>query len=78
MPSRNYRAPVGLGDVMRGGGVGEVVASNAPALPVGTHVYGELGWQGYAIGTSEGLYGIHPYHPASNPAACSACSVPPA
>ncbi|WP_329461078.1 hypothetical protein [Streptomyces sp. NBC_01431] len=45
---------------MRDGGVGEVVASNAPTLPIGTHVYGELGWQDYAVGTSDSLYGIHP------------------
>ncbi|RCH67579.1 NADP-dependent oxidoreductase [Streptomyces sp. SDr-06] len=65
--SPNYRAPVGLGEVMRGGGVGEVVASNAPALPVGTHVYGELGWQDYAVGTSHGLYGMHPVPPGVEP-----------
>ncbi|MGJ7512010.1 NADP-dependent oxidoreductase [Variovorax sp. GT1P44] len=34
-----------LGSVVIGRGVGQVVASRAPALPVGTYVAGELGWQ---------------------------------
>ncbi|MEV5701752.1 NADP-dependent oxidoreductase [Streptomyces anthocyanicus] len=63
----NYRAPVVLGEVMRGGGVGEVVASNVPALPTGTQVYGELGWQDYAVGAPDGLYGVHPVPPGVEP-----------
>jgi hypothetical protein len=45
----DYVAPMELGDVMRGGGAGVVVASNAPAMPVGTRVMGSLGWQEYAV-----------------------------
>lgn len=44
-----YMPPVALGEVMRGAAVGQVVASNDPALPPGTVVTGLLGWQDYAI-----------------------------
>ncbi|QUD90512.1 NADP-dependent oxidoreductase [Phenylobacterium montanum] len=43
-----YVAPTEIGEVMRGSGVGEVVASNAPGLAVGDKVTGMLGWQDYA------------------------------
>jgi NADPH-dependent curcumin reductase CurA len=36
------------GAVMRAHGVGEVIASDCPAWPVGAVVYGWLGWQRYA------------------------------
>lgn len=45
----SYLPPVGLGEVMRGIGVGEVVASNTSAYRVGAKVSGLLGWQDYAI-----------------------------
>jgi len=44
---RSYIEPVGLGDVMRAGGVGRVVASGTPAFAVGDHVSGMLGVQQY-------------------------------
>ena len=44
-----YIPPVGIGEVMRAGGVGEVVASKNPRFAVGDHVYGTLGVQEYAI-----------------------------
>jgi NADPH-dependent curcumin reductase CurA len=43
-----YVAPTEIGEVMRGSGVGEVVASGAPGLAVGDKVTGMLGWQAYA------------------------------
>lgn len=53
---RNYmidgagiEAPLAIGDVMRGRGVGEIVASNNPDWPVGTIVQGKLGWQDYVV-----------------------------
>lgn len=45
----SYLPPVPLGDVMRGGAVGEVVASNTRKFPVGARVGGLLGWQDYAL-----------------------------
>ena len=45
----SYLPPVQLGEVMRGGAAGRVVASNNPAYPVGASVMGLLGWQEYAV-----------------------------
>jgi hypothetical protein len=45
---RSYIPPVKLGDTMRAGGVGIVVASKAPGIAVGDHVYGTLDIQEYA------------------------------
>lgn len=44
-----YLPPVGLGEVMRAAGLGEVVASKNPKYVVGQHVQGLLGWQEYAV-----------------------------
>jgi hypothetical protein len=45
---KSYIAPVGIGEVMRAGGIGTVVASRSPAFAVGDTVYGTLGVQEYA------------------------------
>jgi len=44
----SYVPPVGLGEVMRGFGVGEVVRSTVEGLGAGDTVVGLLGWQRYA------------------------------
>ncbi len=44
----NYVAPTEIGEVMRGSGVGEVVASAAPGFKPGDKVMGQPGWQDYA------------------------------
>jgi NADPH-dependent curcumin reductase CurA len=44
---KSYIAPVGIGEVMRAGGIGEVVASRHPAFKVGDRVSGMLGVQQY-------------------------------
>jgi NADPH-dependent curcumin reductase len=46
---RSYAPPVGLGEVMRAGGIGRVVASNDPSLAVGDTVVGMTGVQDYAV-----------------------------
>ncbi len=46
---KSYIAPVGLGDVMRAGGVGVVVASKNPKFAVGDHVNAGLGVQEYCL-----------------------------
>jgi NADPH-dependent curcumin reductase len=46
----SYAAPVGIGEVMSGGTVGEVVKSNHPDYKVGDVVEDRLGWQEYAVG----------------------------
>jgi NADPH-dependent curcumin reductase CurA len=48
--TRSYLPPVALGEPMRASGVGQVIASENPDLPVGTHVQGLLNWQEYAVG----------------------------
>jgi NADPH-dependent curcumin reductase CurA len=44
----SYLPPVGIGEVMRAAGLGEVVASNNPNYTVGQIVQGLVGWQEYA------------------------------
>ena len=46
---KSYVPPVGLGEVMRAGGVGRVIASNDPGFAVGEHAYGITGVQDYSI-----------------------------
>ncbi|EPQ29978.1 uncharacterized protein PFL1_02651 [Pseudozyma flocculosa PF-1] len=46
--ARSYIPPVQIGEVMRAGGVGTVVASKFPGLQPGDQVSGTLGWQEYA------------------------------
>src|SRR5690349_18276055 len=45
----SYLPPVQLGEVMRGAGIGRVIASKNDAFPVGSAVTGLLGWQEYAV-----------------------------
>lgn len=45
--ARSYIPPVGIGEVMRAGGVGRVVTSKNAAFPVGTYVSASLGVQEY-------------------------------
>jgi NADPH-dependent curcumin reductase CurA len=52
---RSYIEPVGLGEVMRAGGVGRVIASNTPAFAVGDYVSGGLGVQRFAAFDEAGL-----------------------
>jgi NADPH-dependent curcumin reductase CurA len=46
---------VAIGEVMRAGGVGRVIASNSPAFAVGDTVYGKLGVQEYALFAPDAL-----------------------
>lgn len=52
---KSYIAPVGIGEVMRAGTVGEVIASKHPGFAVGDHVVGTQGVQSYAISNGKGL-----------------------
>ena len=55
---RSYIAPVGIGDVMRAGGAGRVIASANPAFAVGDHVTGVLGAQEYALVSADAAKGL--------------------
>jgi NADPH-dependent curcumin reductase CurA len=49
-PASNYTKGVGLGEVMHGGGVGEVVASNHPAWKIGDIAESmSVGWQEWSV-----------------------------
>ncbi|TFZ05867.1 NADP-dependent oxidoreductase [Ramlibacter henchirensis] len=50
---KSYIAPVGIGEVMRAGGIGRVLASSHPKFAVGDLVSGMLGVQAYAGLTAE-------------------------
>jgi NADPH-dependent curcumin reductase CurA len=52
---RSYIEPVGIGEVMRAGGVGRVVASSAPGFAAGDHVSGVLGVQQYCLLDADGI-----------------------
>jgi NADPH-dependent curcumin reductase len=57
---KSYIAPVGIGEVMRAGGVGKVIASNHPRFAAGDYVGGMLGIQEYALFSGEHLTKIDP------------------
>ena len=52
---RSYVPPVGIGEVMRAGGLGRVVASRHPEFNVGDHVTGMFGVQDYALSDGRGV-----------------------
>ncbi|MFG2885775.1 NADP-dependent oxidoreductase [Streptomyces sp. NPDC048297] len=47
--AKSYAAPYEVGEVMQGGAVGEVVASDAEGFAVGDHVLHFSGWREYAV-----------------------------
>ncbi|WP_019141481.1 NADP-dependent oxidoreductase [Noviherbaspirillum massiliense] len=50
---KSYIRPVGIGEVMRAGGIGKVIASKSPKFAVGDHVSGSLGVQEYWAGPAD-------------------------
>jgi hypothetical protein len=50
---KSYIRPVAIGEVMRAGGIGEVVASKSPRFAVGDTVSGAIGVQNYWIGAAD-------------------------
>ena len=56
----SYIPPVGLGEVMRSSGVGEVVESNHPDFAVGDVVRGMTGWTEYLVTDGQGFNKIPP------------------
>ena len=57
---KSYIPPVGIGEVMRAGAVGRVIASKHPKFAVGEHVSGSLGVQEYAISDGRGITKVDP------------------
>lgn len=60
---RSYIAPVGIGDVMRAGGAGRVIASQNPAFAAGDHVTGVMGAQEYALFNEQAAKGLNKVDP---------------
>src|ERR1035437_8239838 len=58
--ARSYAKPVGIGEVMEGGTVSEVVASNVPRFAKGDVVVGRTGWQTYALSDGSSLQKVEP------------------
>ena len=56
----SYVPPVGLGEVMRAGGVGTVTATKSDKFAVGDMVLGIMGVQTHYVGTAEGFNKIMP------------------
>jgi NADPH-dependent curcumin reductase CurA len=58
-----YLPPVAIGEVMRAGGLGEVVASNSPDYQVGQLVQGLTGWQDYVVASASAPMTVIPEVP---------------
>lgn len=57
---RSYIPPVEIGEVMRAGSAGEVIASNHPKFHEGSHVSGWFGVQQYAVSDGQGAIPVDP------------------
>jgi NADPH-dependent curcumin reductase CurA len=57
---KSYLPPVAIGEVMRAGAVGEVIASGHAKFAVGNHVSGSFGVQEYAISNGKGVAAVDP------------------
>lgn len=64
-----YLPPVGIGEVMRAAGIGEVVASKSSTYAVGQQVQGLLGWQEYAVLTDTSMVNPVDVAPGVSPSA---------
>lgn len=72
---KSYVPPVGIGEVMRAGAAGRVIASRHPKFEVGDHVVGMLGVQEYALSDGKGVAKVDPGR-ASLPVYLSALGMP--
>ncbi|MBT8220931.1 MAG: NADP-dependent oxidoreductase [Bacteroidia bacterium] len=57
---KSYIPPVQIGEVMRAGSVGEIIASKHAQYPVGMHVSGWGGVQQYCLTDGQGFYPVDP------------------
>jgi hypothetical protein len=58
--SRSYAKPVGIGEVMQGGTVGQVVDSRNPKFAAGDFVLGMFGWQSHVVTDGTGVRRLDP------------------
>jgi NADPH-dependent curcumin reductase CurA len=59
----SYAKPVGIGEVMEGGTVSDVVTSNVPGFAKGDIVVDRTGWQTHALSDGSGLQKVDPTRP---------------
>jgi hypothetical protein len=57
---KSYQPPYALGEVMSGGAVGQVVASNGGKFEEGAWVQSLNGWREHYVSTSDGLFPVDP------------------
>lgn len=57
---KSYIAPVGIGEVMRAGAAGRVLASKHPKFAAGDHVVGSFGVQTHALSDGKGVTKVDP------------------
>src|SRR3989475_5758490 len=57
---KSYIPPVGIGEVMRAGGIGKVIESKDPGFKAGDFVYGTIGVQEYALVPAKQLTRVDP------------------
>jgi NADPH-dependent curcumin reductase CurA len=58
--AKSYAAPVPIGGTMEGGGVGQVIASNAQGFGPGDFVFGPFGWATHAVQPGKALRKLDP------------------
>lgn len=58
--AKSYIPPVGIGEVMRAGTLGEVIESRHPDFAVGDFVVGNEGVQSYAVSLGKGVRKVNP------------------
>lgn len=63
----SYLPAVKIGEVVRAGAAGEVVASNNPKFPVGAKVQGAFGWQEYCLTDGGGFWPAATLFPGMSP-----------
>ena len=61
----DYVAPMAIGDVMRGSGITEVIASNGGRFAVGQLLAGSTGWREHLVHDGQGLEPTEPDLPAT-------------
>ena len=58
--AKSYAQPVGIGEMMTGGAVSHVIASNNPRYSEGDILFGYSGWQDYALTNGKGFRKLDP------------------
>jgi NADPH-dependent curcumin reductase CurA len=66
MHGATYRAAVEANTVMAGGGIAEVVSSKAPGFAPGDIVFGDTGWQDYAVAPAKHLTKMPKFEPMTH------------